>query len=84
VGIASLIEIGEFFAYTSLSPGEGILHFGPGDVFGEGRTAGGDAQSELLAWADSAFDQLFNVIGALLGVLVTFLRFFRCARSAPP
>ena len=79
VGISSLIEIGEFFAYTSLSPGDGILHFGPGDVFGEGRTVGGDAQSELLAWADSAFDQLFNVIGALLGVLVTFLRSFKRA-----
>lgn len=84
VGIASLIEIGEFFAYTSLSPGEGILHFGPGDVFGEGRMAGGDAQSELLAWADSAFDQLFNVIGAFLGVIATLVHSFfsRSSRSA--
>lgn len=67
VGAASIIEITEFFAYTNLPPGEGILHFGAGDI------VGGDlAKAELTGWADSALDQLFNVIGSTVAAFLLF------------
>lgn len=53
-GLATLIEVTEYFGYAKLPAGEGILHYGLGDE--------GD-------WGDSVSDMLFNLLGSITGVL---------------
>jgi|SRR3989344_4862104 len=61
-GLGTFIEITEYFGYAKLPSGEGILHYGQGDE--------GD-------WADSVSDMMFNLLGAILGILITFLIHYR-------
>ena len=69
VGLASLVEIAEFFAYTNLPPGEGILHFGTGDTVSHWAI-----KAEATAWGDSAIDQLCNLVGSIAASLVLLRR----------
>ncbi len=49
-GLGTLMEMIEYFGYTHLAPGEGILHFGVGD---EGE------------WNDAIWDMICNLLGAI-------------------
>ncbi len=57
-GLGTLIEILEYFGYAKLPSGEGLLHYGLGDE--------GD-------WADAVSDMLFNLFGAITGIIAMIL-----------
>jgi hypothetical protein len=49
-GLGTFIEITEYFGYSYLGTGEGILFYGTGDTGG---------------WTDAVWDMIFNVFGAI-------------------
>ncbi|MBI2672393.1 DUF2238 domain-containing protein [Candidatus Woesearchaeota archaeon] len=66
LGIGSIIEMTEYIGYLTLGQGEGFLYFGgTGDVTGDYNLGG--------AWINSSVDMLFNLIGALSGLIVYFI-----------
>lgn len=65
-GLGAFVEVLEFIGYSFLGSGEGILFYGTGDV-GE--------------WNNSAWDMIMNTIGAVVGIAVMLVLYWRSARN---
>lgn len=67
LGIGSIIEVIEYFGYLFLGSGQGAFYFGgTGDI-----TSGSDIMTG--AWINSSLDMTFNLIGALIGIIIYFI-----------
>ena len=66
LGIGSIIEIIEYFGYLFLGKGDGLFYFGgTGDL--------GNYQDLTGAWVNSSLDMTYNLIGAVIGIILYFI-----------
>ncbi len=75
LGIGAVIESLEFSGYLLLGSGEGVLQFGYGDFDGFNET---DDLTQIVGggYFDTMSDLIFNMIGALIAVILFAMIFF--------
>ena len=65
LGVGAVIDLVDYFGFLFLGEGQGVFYFG-----GTGDLINNNLGS---AWINSSIDNLFNLIGALIGIMFYFI-----------